>query len=66
LQPHARACVVAQHDELGIEPGHVLRELQRRVLVQDPVLKEADRLSSVLGRTSALLPVRRTLGAKLF
>jgi DNA-binding SARP family transcriptional activator len=32
---HTRAALV---DELGIEPGHELRELERRILVQDPEL----------------------------
>jgi DNA-binding SARP family transcriptional activator len=41
-QAHALQCYrqarVALVDELGIEPGHELRDLERRILVQDPQL----------------------------
>lgn len=44
-------------DELGIEPGVVLRELQRAILVQDPALDDPDqRLGSTLERAAAILP----------
>ncbi len=44
-------------DELGIEPGVVLRDLQRRILVQDPVLDDPERrLGSMLERAAAILP----------
>jgi DNA-binding SARP family transcriptional activator len=43
--------------ELGIEPGIVLRELQRNILVQDPALDDpSDQLGSTLERAAALLP----------
>jgi len=45
-------------DELGIEPGVVLRELQRAILVQDPALtRDERRLGSTLERAAALLSV---------
>lgn len=42
---------------LGIEPGGVLRELERGILVQDPALDDPKRiLGSTLERAAALLP----------
>jgi len=44
-------------EALGLEPGVVLRELQRAVLVQDPVLDDPRRqLGSTLERAAAILP----------
>jgi DNA-binding SARP family transcriptional activator len=44
-------------EELGIEPGVVLRELQRAILVQDEALDNAEpRLGSTLERAAAILP----------
>jgi DNA-binding SARP family transcriptional activator len=44
-------------DELGIEPGTVLRELQRAILVQDPALDDGTRqIGSTLERAAAILP----------
>jgi DNA-binding SARP family transcriptional activator len=44
--------------ELGIEPGVVLRELQRAILVQDPALHDSEqRFGSTLERAAAILPV---------
>ena len=43
--------------DLGIEPGIVLRELQRNILVQDPELDNpAGGLGSTLERAAAILP----------
>ena len=43
--------------DLGIEPGVVLRELQRAILVQDPALDNpAGRIGSTLERVAAILP----------
>ena len=44
-------------DDLGLEPGVVLRELQRAILVQDAALEDpAGRLGSTLERAAAILP----------
>lgn len=43
--------------ELGVEPGVVLRELQRAILMQDPALDGGDeRVGSMLERAAAILP----------
>ena len=43
--------------ELGIEPGALLRELQRAILVQDPALDDSERrFGSTLERAAAVLP----------
>ena len=45
--------------ELGVEPGVVLRDLQRAILVQDPMLNAHEqRLTSILERAAAILPRR--------
>jgi DNA-binding SARP family transcriptional activator len=47
-------------DELGIEPGPALRELQRSILVQQPTLVRSTSLATaapVLERAAALLPM---------
>lgn len=44
-------------EELGVEPGVVLRELQRAMLVQDPALEDPSRqIGSTLERAAAILP----------
>jgi tetratricopeptide (TPR) repeat protein len=44
-------------EELGVEPGVVLRELQRAMLVQDPALEDPAReIGSALERAAAVLP----------
>jgi DNA-binding SARP family transcriptional activator len=44
-------------EELGVEPGVVLRELQRAMLVQDPALEDpARQIGSTLERAAAILP----------
>jgi DNA-binding SARP family transcriptional activator len=44
-------------EELGVEPGLVLRELQRAILVQDPALEDpARQIGSTLERAAAVLP----------
>jgi DNA-binding SARP family transcriptional activator len=46
--------------DLGIEPGAVLRELQRKILIQDLALDDpAQRLGSTLERAAAMLPRER-------
>ncbi|MDQ4082006.1 MAG: AfsR/SARP family transcriptional regulator [Actinomycetota bacterium] len=43
--------------ELGVEPGVFLRDLQRAILVQDPMLDDDEqRLTSALERATAVLP----------
>jgi DNA-binding SARP family transcriptional activator len=47
-------------DELGIEPGVVLRDLQRAILIQDAALDDArDHIGSMLERAAAILPRHR-------
>lgn len=44
-------------DELGVEPGVALRELQRAILVQDPALDDAEhRPGWTLERAASILP----------
>jgi DNA-binding SARP family transcriptional activator len=44
-------------DELGVEPGLILRELQRAILVQDPALDDSkDALGTTLERAAAIIP----------
>jgi DNA-binding SARP family transcriptional activator len=43
-------------DELGIEPGPELTEMQRAILVQDPLLAGQRSAADVFDRASALLP----------
>jgi DNA-binding SARP family transcriptional activator len=46
-------------DELGIEPGPALRDLQRAILAQDATLDDpGHRLGSTLERAAAILPMR--------
>jgi DNA-binding SARP family transcriptional activator len=45
--------------ELAVEPGVVLRDLQRAILVQDPALDDGElRIGSTLERAAAILPMQ--------
>ena len=60
-QPDALAAYRRAHvrfvDDLGLEPGVVLRELQRAILVQDAALEDPSGLiGSALERAAAILP----------
>jgi DNA-binding SARP family transcriptional activator len=55
-----RRAHLALVDELGIEPGPALKELQRSILVQQPALLRATHVAAtpeLLERASALLPM---------
>jgi DNA-binding SARP family transcriptional activator len=44
-------------EQLGVEPGATLRELQRAILIQDPALEDGTRqIGSTLERAAAILP----------
>jgi YVTN family beta-propeller protein len=46
-------------DELGLEPGRALGELERKILARDPLLDAPTRQTSVLGRAAASRRSRR-------